>query len=150
SKKDWNDQETFTGRASVLWQPTENFNAQLAYMHSDLEGMSGRQVQSEFPGGPFPGDPQIVFPAGGDNKRFTGAEEPFDRKTDLLALDLSYDAGFATLSSTTSYFTTEGRTKSETSYTLYRLPEYIGYYTGIALNPRFIIPQAYGDEARTF
>src|SRR5690606_17793108 len=79
SKKDWNDQETFTGRASVLWQPTENFNAQLAYMHSDLEGMSGRQVQSEFPGGPFPGDPQIVFPAGGDNKRFTGAEEPFDR-----------------------------------------------------------------------
>lgn len=150
SKEDWNDQKTFTGRASVLWQPTDTFNAQFSYMYSDLDGMSGRNVMSAFPGGPFPGDPRIILPPGGDDRRFAGLEEPFDRKTDLAALDLSYDAGFATLSSTTSYFTTEGTTQTESSYTLYRLPQYIGYYTGIALNPRFIIPQIYGDEARTF
>ncbi len=62
SKKDWNEQKTFTGRASLLWQPTETFNAQLAYMYSDLEGQSGRTTTSSFPGGPFAGDPRIIFP----------------------------------------------------------------------------------------
>lgn len=150
TRKDWNDQKTFTGRASLLWEPTDTFNAQISYMYSDLEGQSGRTATDRFPGGPFAGDPRIIFPAGGDYTRFAGAEEPYDRKTDLASLDLSYDAGFATLSSTTSYFTTEGKTQSETSYTLYRLPQYIGYYTGIAINPRFILPQIYGDKTRTF
>ncbi|MFC4314014.1 TonB-dependent receptor [Steroidobacter flavus] len=150
SKKDWNEQKTFTGRASLLWQPTDTFNATLAYMYSDLEGMSGRTTTSYFPGGPFAGDPRIIFPAGGDYRRFAGAEEPYDRTTDLASLDLSYDAGFATLSSTTSYFTTEGQSQSESSYTLYRLPQYIGYYTGTTLSPRFILPQVYGDRAHTF
>jgi outer membrane receptor protein involved in Fe transport len=150
SKKDWNEQKTFTGRASLLWQPTETFNAQLAYMYSDLEGQSSRSTTSSCPGGPFAGDPRIIFPAGGDYRRFAGAEEPYDRKTDLASLDLSYDAGFATLSSTTSYFTTEGSSQSETSYSLYRLSQYIGYYTGTTLSPRFILPQVYGDSAHTF
>ena len=110
SKEDWNEQKTFTGRASLLWQPTDNFNAQLAYMYSDLDGQGGRTVMRSFPGGPFAGDPRITLPAGGDNTRFSAIEEPYSRQTDLASLDLSYDAGFATLSSTSSYFTTEGDT----------------------------------------
>ena len=35
-------------------------------------------------------------------------DEPFDRTTDLSSLDLSYDAGFATISTTSSYYTTDG------------------------------------------
>lgn len=150
SKKDWNDQKSFTGRASLLWEPTDNFNAQLSYMYSYLEGQSGRVVTQSFPGGPFIGDPRIDFPAGGKYTRFAGAVEPYDRKTDMVSLDLSYDAGFATISSTSSYFSTDGTTQSESSYTLYRLPQYIGYYTGLPTSPRFIIPQIYGDRAHTF
>src|SRR5690349_1794844 len=106
SKEDWNDQQTFTGRAALLWQPTETFNAQLAYMYNHLEGNSGRTVNRTYPGGAFVGDPRITLPPGGDNTRFSAIEEPFSRRTDLTSLDLSYDAGFATLSATSSYFTT--------------------------------------------
>ncbi|HTJ17198.1 MAG TPA: TonB-dependent receptor [Steroidobacteraceae bacterium] len=150
SKEDWNDQKTFTGRASLLWQPTETFNANLAYMYSHLEGNSGRTVNRTYPGGEFVGDPRITFPAGGDNTRFSAVEEPFTRKTDLASLDLSYDAGFATLSATSSYFTTEGDTTFDSSYVLYRIPQYLGYYVGSTLNPRFILPQVYGDKSHTF
>ena len=110
SVEDWNEQKTFTGRASLLWQPTDKFNAQLAYMYSDLDGEGGRTVISSFPGGPFVGDPRITLPAGGNNTQFSAIAEPYERQTDLASLDLSYDAGFATLSSTSSYFTTEGNT----------------------------------------
>ena len=150
SKEDWNDQKTFTGRASLLWQPTDNFNATLAYMYSDLDGHSGRTVNRTFPGGEFVGDPRIILPPGGDNTRFSAIEEPYSRQTDLASLDLSYDAGFATLSSTSSYFTTEGDTTLDSSYVLYRIPQYLGYYVGNTLNPRFILPQVYGDKSHTF
>jgi iron complex outermembrane receptor protein len=150
SVEDWNEQKTFTGRASLLWQPTDKFNAQLAFMYSDLNGEGGRTVMSSFPGGPFVGDPRITLPAGGNNTRFTAIAEPYERKTDLASLDLSYDAGFATLSSTSSYFTTEGSTTLDSSYVLYRIPQYLGYYVGSTLNPRFIIPQVYSDSSHTF
>lgn len=150
SKDDWNEQKTFTGRASLLWQPTDKFNAQLAYMYSDLDGEGGRTVMRSFPGGPFVGDPRIVLPRGGDNTRFSAIEEPYSRQTDLASLDLSYDAGFATLSSTSSYFTTEGDTALDSSYALYRIPQYLGYYVGSTLNPRFVIPQVYADNSHTF
>ena len=150
SKEDWNDQKTFTGRASLLWQPTDTFNAQLAYMYSDLEGQGGRTVTRSFPGGPFVGDPRITLPPGGDNIKLSAIEEPYSRQTDLASLDLSYDAGFATLSSTSSYFTNEGDTRLDSSYVLYRIPQYLGYYVGSTLNPRFILPQVYGDSSHTF
>ena len=35
-------------------------------------------------------------------------DEPFDRTTNLSSLDLSYDVGFATVSATSSYYTTDG------------------------------------------
>jgi outer membrane receptor protein involved in Fe transport len=150
SKEDWNDQKTFTGRASLLWQPTDDFNATLAYMYADLDGNAGRTVMRSYPGGPFAGDPRITLPPGGDNTRFSALEEPYSRKTDLASLDLSYDAGFATLSSTSSYFTTDGATALDTSYVLYRIPQYLGYYVGSTLNPRFILPQVYSDKSHTF
>ena len=150
SKKDWNDQKTFTGRANLLWQPTETFNAQLAYMYSDLDGDAGRTVMRSFPGGAFVGDPRITLPPGGNNTRFSAIEEPYTRTTDLASLDLSFDAGFATVSSTSSYFTTKGDTTLDSSYVLYRIPQYLGYYVGSTLNPRFVTKQVYGDSAHTF
>ncbi len=49
-KADWNFQKTFTGRASLLFKPTEVFSAELAFLHSDAWGDGGPQVNPRFPG----------------------------------------------------------------------------------------------------
>jgi iron complex outermembrane receptor protein len=149
-KKDWNDQKTFTGRASLLWKPTDSFNAQLAYTYSKVDGDGTRSDNPYFPGGPFVGDPRITFPSGGAYQTFSANDSPYARKTDLLSLDMSYDAGFATVSSTSTYFTTNGATADYSGYTLYRLPQYLGYYVGNPISPRFTYPDTYADKAHTF
>jgi iron complex outermembrane recepter protein len=149
-KKDWNDQKTFTGRASLLWKPSDSFNAQLAYIYSKVDGDGTRSDNPYFPGGAFVGDPRVNFPAGGPYQTFSANDSPYTRKTDLLSLDTSYDAGFATLSSTSSYFTTNGATADYSGYTLYRLPQYLGYYVGNPISPRFTYPDTYADKAHTF
>jgi iron complex outermembrane recepter protein len=135
-KKDWNDQKTFTGRSSLLWKPTDAFNAQLAFTYSKVDGDGTRSDNPYFPGGPFVGDPRINFPAGGAYQTFSA--------------NVSYDAGFATVSSTSSYYTTNGTTADYSGYTLYRLPQYLGYYTGNPVSPRFTYPDTYADQAHTF
>jgi len=105
-RKDWNDQNTFTGRASLLWKPNDKFDAELAFIYSDLNGNGGPQTNTSFKGGPYFIDPRITFPAGGDYMDLQSFNQPFWRKTTLASLDLSFDAGFATLSSTSSYATT--------------------------------------------
>jgi iron complex outermembrane receptor protein len=149
-KKDWNDQKTFTGRSSLLWKPTDSFNAQLAFTYSKVDGDGTRSDNPYFPGGPFVGDPRINFPAGGAYQTFSANDSPYSRSTGLSSLDLSYDAGFATLSSTSSYYTTNGTTADYSGYTLYRLPQYLGYYTGNPVTPRFTFPDTYADQAHTF
>jgi outer membrane receptor protein involved in Fe transport len=149
-KNDWNDQRTFTGRASLLWKPTENFDAQIAFTHATTTGDGTRAVNPYFPGGPYVGDPRITFPAGSEYQTFSQTDAPFSRTTDLTSADLSYDFGFATLSSTSSYFTNDGSTQSGTAYSIYRLPQYIGYYAGNPVNPRFVLEEVYADQEHTF
>jgi iron complex outermembrane receptor protein len=149
-ENDWNDQKTFTGRASLLWKPTENFNAQLAFTHAYVNGDGTRGVNPYFPGGPYVGDSRITFPAGSEYQTFSQTDAPYSRTTNLTSGDLSYDAGFATLSSTSSYFTTDGSTQGGEQYSIYRLPQYIGYYAGNPLNPRFVLKEVYADQEHTF
>jgi outer membrane receptor protein involved in Fe transport len=150
TKVDSNFQETFTGRASLFWQPTDAFTAQLAYLYSDLEGFHGPTINPAFEGGPFVGDPRIILPPGGRSRFLAANTLAYERETDLASLDMSYDFGFATLTSTTSYATTDGVNPGDFSYSLYRFPQYLGYYAGNPLNPRFIFPYAYTDKAKTF
>ena len=149
-KKDWNDQKTLTGRASLLWNPADSFNAQVAYTSAKVTGDGTRSDNPYFPGGPFVGDPRITFRSGGAYQTFSANDSLYSRTTDLTSLDLSYDAGFATLSSTSSYFTTNGSTQDDSGYTLYKYPQYIGYYAGNPLSPRYSFPDAYADKAHTF
>lgn len=152
SRNDWNWQRTFTGRASLLWKPMEAFSAELAILHSVVSGDGGPQVNPDFAGGPSPFDPHTIFPAGGPYQEFALVDEPFDRTTNLTSLDLSYDAGFATVSSTTSYQTTDGSLIQDSSFDYggfdggYFLP----YYGGIPTNPRFIYPFLFTDSAYYF
>jgi iron complex outermembrane recepter protein len=149
---DWNFQKTFTGRASLLWKPVDGFSAELAFLHSNANGDGGPQVNRDFPGGISPLDPATTLPAGGDYREFSQIDQPWSRYTNLTSLDLSYDAGFATVSSTSSYYTTSGSTLQDNTYSLAGLADggYLPYYAGTPTNPRFVYDQIFTDSAHTF
>jgi iron complex outermembrane receptor protein len=151
-KADWNFQKTFTGRASLLFKPTEVFSAELALLHSDAWGDGGPQVNPDFPGGISPLDPTTTLPAGGHYREFSQIDQPWSRDTNLTSLDLSFDAGFATVSSTSSYYTTSGSTLQDNTYSLGGLADggYLPYYAGVPTNPRFVYDQVFTDAAHTF
>ena len=65
---------------------------------------------------------------------------------------MSYDAGFATVSSTSSYYTTSGSALQDNTYSLAGLDNggYLPYYAGVPTNPRFVYDQVFADAAHTF
>jgi outer membrane receptor protein involved in Fe transport len=65
---------------------------------------------------------------------------------------MSYDAGFATVSSTSSYYRTSGSTLQDNTYSLGGLINggYLPYYAGVPTNPRFVYDQVFADSAHTF
>jgi iron complex outermembrane recepter protein len=152
SHDDWNYQRTFSGRASLLWKPLEALSVEVAQLNAHVTGDGGPQVNPDFAGGVSPFDPHAVFPAGGQYQEFALVDEPFTRTTNLTSLDASYDAGFATVSATTSYQSTSGSLIQDSSFDYggfdggYFLP----YYGGVPTNPRFIYPFQFTDEAHTF
>jgi iron complex outermembrane recepter protein len=149
SKNDWNFQKTLTYRASALWKPDDKFSAEVAYLYSNVKGAGAQEANPVFAGGPDPLDPRITFPAGGAYQTFSSGLDPFSRTTDLLSADLSYDAGFATISSTSSYYTTNGSTLDDDTYS-FAAVSFIAYYAGNPFNPRYIEHQQYSDQAHTF
>ena len=151
-KKDWNYQKTFTGRVSLLWQPNDSFHAVAALVHSNSNGDGGPQVNPDFPGGISPLDPATQLPGGGHYREFSQIDQPWSRYTNLMSLDASYDAGFATVSSTSSYYTTSGSTLQDNTYSLAGLANggYLPYYAGVPTNPRFIYDQIFSDSEHTF
>jgi iron complex outermembrane receptor protein len=152
SRNDWNWQKTFSGRASLLFKPNERFNAELATLYAHVSGDGGPQVNPDFAGGPSPLDPATTYPAGGHYQEFALVDEPFNRTTNLTSLDLSYDAGFATISSTSSYHTTKGSLIQDSTfdYAGFDGGYFLPYYAGIPTNPRFIYPFLFTDSAHTF
>ena len=151
-KADWNFQKTFTGRAAMLFKPNEVFSAELGFLHSDAWGDGGPQVNPDFPGGTSPLDPATTLPAGGKYREFSQIDQPWSRDTNLTSLDLSFDAGFATVSATSSYYTTSGSTLQDNTYSLGGLSDggYLPYYAGVPTNPRFVYDEIFTDAAHTF
>jgi len=152
SRDDWNWQKTFTGRASLLWKPAESFTAEAAFLHSEVTGDGGPQVNPDFAGGVSPFDPHTMYPPGGHYQEFAMVDEPFDRVTNLASLDLTWDAGFATVSSTTSYHETAGSLIQDSTfdYAGFDGGYFLPYYAGIPTNPRFIYPFLFTDSSYTF
>lgn len=151
-RADWNWQKTFTGRASLLWQPVDSFKAVLAVLHTSLRGDGGPQVNPDFAGGASPLDPSVNLPAGGPYQEFSQVDQPFSRYSNLTSLDMSYDAGFATLSSTSSYRTTTGHVMEDDTYRLAGVDggAFLPYYAGIPTNPRFVYDYQFDDRAHAF
>jgi len=149
-KRDYNDQNTFTGRASLRWQPISAFNAEASFLFSNLNGFGGPSDNPDYKGGLYPGDPRITFPTGGEYKEFGSIVAPYERRTALSSLDLSYDMGFATLSSTSSYLNTSGANISSTTYGILALPGFLPYYAGTPTNPRYLGMSEFPDSEHTF
>lgn len=149
SKDDWNYERTFTGRVAVLWRSAEKLSAEMAFTYAHITGDGGPIANSQFVGGPNPLDPRITLPVGSDYRMFSAIDQPYARTSKLTSLDITYDAGFATLSSTSSYFTTDGATVRDGTYSL-AATAYIGYYAGSPVNPRFVNPAEFLDSTRVF
>lgn len=152
SRNDWNSQRTFSGRASLVFKPNGVFSAELATLNAHVSGDGGPQVNPDFAGGISPLDPATQYPAGGRYQEFALIDEPFTRTTNLTSLDLIYDAGFATLSSTTSYHSTSGSLIQDSTfdYAGFDGGYFLPYYSGVPTNPRFIYPFQFTDSEHSF
>jgi iron complex outermembrane receptor protein len=92
SKADVNTERTLSGRAALRWQPTDKIDLNLTYYYQDAQ-VGGRQVS---------GSAVSDFPVPVDQwesvKRVT---EPNRETNKLLALEGTFDLGFAQLTSAT-------------------------------------------------
>ncbi len=151
SKKDVNYDDISAGRASLLLVPSEPLRIELDWNGSYLQGVNSPQDNPTYQGGPAPWDPRITLPASGDYQIDSSTLAPYFRHTDLTNLDASYDAGFATVSSTTAYGETWAVTGQDANVLILGLPAtYLPYYTGNPINPRYVATSNYTDTDHRF
>jgi outer membrane receptor protein involved in Fe transport len=125
-KEDANDADIWHVRASFLWNPSDSTSVLFSYFRQEDEVDN---MQAHFPGfaggiydhilaadNPFSPNTAgpinyptglTVFPASKEYNLPRLLEEPSSRTTDLFALDLNFDLGFASLTSSTSYYEDE-------------------------------------------
>lgn len=139
SKKDADTAKQNYGRASLLWKPNDAFDLQLSYM-AQADRFGGRQGTS--------------LGTDGFGKPYTRNElgavqlEPSDRHVHLTSLEGTLDVGFATLTSSTSYYNHEGDLTSDNTGFYARQ----GWYTSLYYNyprPMSTAVRGYGDRAFT-
>ncbi len=89
---DANDEDIVSGRIAFRWAPTETYEANLTYFfQNSLSG--GRQMSSH----------RGVLPGVDEYESTKRVRETFERNIDLLALEQTFDVGFAELTSSTGY-----------------------------------------------
>ena len=99
SAKGVNDQRTWYAHGALLWQPNAQFKAVINYTYQN-DHVGGRQAISEGTDG-F-GNPYGRYDNGAVIK------EPSSRQVNVESLEATYDLGFATLTSSTSYYDHRG------------------------------------------
>jgi len=145
SAKDVNDQRTWYVHGALLWQPTSALKMVFNYTYQD-DHVGGRQAISEGTDG-F-GNPYGRYDNGAVVK------EPSERKINVESLEATYDLGFATLTSSTSYFDHRGEsTTDNTGFYGHLIPGfppgflyYFSYYTPKLL-PLTLFINSYSDRA---
>jgi outer membrane receptor protein involved in Fe transport len=124
-------------RVSLLWIPNDNFDAMLTWSYQK-DDVGGRMMPTQSNDGW--GDPYGRYETGSVQR------EPSSRKVNIGALEMSYDFGFATLTSSTSYYEHTGDSISEnTGFSAQRgwLADYYGNYP----RPMHSAERSYEDEA---
>ena len=104
SIEDTDDVDQYMIRATLLFEPSDDVQIRALYSRQDDE-IGGRRAQT------------VGFDGFGreyqDNEIGSIQLEPSDREIDLWALEANIDLGFATLTSSTSYYDTQGGSTSE-------------------------------------
>ena len=151
TNKDANFGRSRVGRIALLWQPGDRFEAKIALNYARFQGEGGPVANPSYPGGINPVDPRVTYPDTGDYSAILNTREPYKRVSRMTSADLSYDLGFATVSTTTSYLDTKGRTLSDSTFGYLALPPVLHpYYLGNPINPRFIAQSERRDGDETF
>jgi outer membrane receptor protein involved in Fe transport len=91
-------------RAALLWQPNDTFDAVLTYSYQK-DDVGGRMMPTD--GNDGWGDPYGRYESGSVQR------EPSTREVDVLSLEMNFDLGFATLTSSTSGYDHSGESISE-------------------------------------
>jgi iron complex outermembrane recepter protein len=122
---DWGN--TWYARAALLWKPTDALKLTWSYQHQTDQSGGYSQVQ--------PGDryDQTLY-----------MDQPGSFKTDLGAFDLSYDAGFATISSSSSYTSQSAFSQYDLTGLIESLAAYYGNY------PRTLSPLLNNSTDKAF
>lgn len=114
---DANDEDVLSGRLAARWTPTPWWDAQLTYFYQSND-IGGRQISSHR--GLIPVDNYV------STKR---VRENFERTNQLIALEQTFDLGFAELTSATGYSEYEEETqRDQTDLLLMLNPASIYYY----------------------
>lgn len=142
--KNANTADVWQTRIAFLLKPGENFSALVAFYHQDDRTRGVQAVSPYFAGGsvdyppsqnPFysPAYPVsfptggVVFPANGTYDANDGVLPTNHRKADLGSVDLTVGLGFATLSSSTSYYQDKGADVSDGSPFIAKTPGLYGF-----------------------
>lgn len=135
--KDTDTVEINYARASLLWDPGANFRALLAYQHQD-DDVGGRRQQTVGEDGY--GDSYRDYENGSIQL------EPASRDADLASLEVDVDFGFATLTSSTSWYDHEGDSISENTG-FYAQNGWLGTFYYNYPRPMASAVRSYSDEA---
>ncbi|MFT3722923.1 MAG: TonB-dependent receptor plug domain-containing protein [Hyphomonadaceae bacterium] len=147
NNKDVNWSKSTNWRAALRWHPTDAFDATLSHNIQRTNGFGPSFDTPAYNGGPDPFTPSAVYPDTGEYEVVMRGRQPFNRTSEMTTLDMSYDLGFATVSSTTSHFDTSGKAYYDGTWSTLALPAaYLPYYTGSPTNPRFNSIQRFDDD----
>lgn len=129
--EDTNDAQTQYYRAALLWNVNDNVEVLTTFIHQeDSIGDMTAQTPSS---GPF-GTPGID-----DRTHGRYLRQRLDRNVDVGSIDISADLGFATLTSSTSFYEEEVDTDFDFSGTAELLHDLLGVYPGLERQFRPII-----------
>jgi outer membrane receptor protein involved in Fe transport len=124
-------------RASLLWEPTDSFDALLTYNFQE-DDVGGRMQPTQGLDGW--GDPYDRYQNGSIQR------EPATRDFDSLSLEMNFDVGFATLTSSTSHYDTSGASLSENTG-FYAQNGWLAAFYYNYPRPMATADRSYSDEA---
>ncbi|WP_374528304.1 TonB-dependent receptor [Novosphingobium sp.] len=136
SKKDADTVEVWYGRIGVRWQPSDAVDLNLTYNHQEDKIGGRRQVTRGFDGY---GNAYSGYQNGSIQL------EPSSRNVDSLSLEATIDLGFATLTSSTSWYDHNGESVSENTG-FYAKAGFLPYYYNYP-RPMASAVRTYGDKS---
>ena len=137
AKKDTDFAKGWYGRAALLWKPTDNFDVTLSIM-GQTDKYGGRRVQTLGTDG--------YGVAYKDHQSGNVVPEPGSRDVYLASMEANLDLGFATLTSSTSYYDHHGELDSDNTGFYAQNAWYANFYYNYP-RPASLAHRTYGDKA---